>query len=78
MNIPTDLRGEFERKIRRGIFNPIARFLPEDVREDRLQDAIAQPWAITSLHGSPNCRVRIAKCSSCAQPAMGWRRSPRG
>ena len=42
--IPTDLRQEFEMKIRRGIFNPVARRLPEDIREDRLQDVIAQVW----------------------------------
>ena len=43
--IPTDIRAEFDRKVRRGIFNPIARRLPEDVREDRLQEAIAITWA---------------------------------
>jgi hypothetical protein len=36
MTIPTDLRRAFDNKIRRGIFQPVARFLPEDVREDRL------------------------------------------
>ena len=46
MTIPTNLHREFENKIRRGIFNPVARFLPEEVREDRLQDAIAQTWAM--------------------------------
>lgn len=46
MTIPTNFRREFENKIRRGIFNPVARFLPEEVREDRLQDAIAQTWAM--------------------------------
>src|SRR5262245_54219252 len=45
-SIPTDLRHAFEDKIRRGIFNPVARLLPEDVREDRLQDAIALTWAM--------------------------------
>lgn len=46
MTIPTNIHREFENKIRRGIFNPVARFLPEEVREDRLQDAIAQTWAM--------------------------------
>src|SRR5277367_4593725 len=44
--IPTDLRAAFDAKVRRGIFDPVARFLPEDVQEDRLQDAIAQTWAM--------------------------------
>ena len=42
--IPRNIRQEFEKKIRRGIFNPVARRLPEDIREDRLQDVIAQVW----------------------------------
>jgi hypothetical protein len=42
--IPKNIRHEFEKKIRRGIFNPVARHLPEEVREDRLQDAICQVW----------------------------------
>ena len=42
--IPTDIRKEFENKIRRGIFRPVSRFLPEEQREERLQDAIAQTW----------------------------------
>jgi hypothetical protein len=42
--IPKNIRQEFEKKIRRGIFRPVARHLPEDVREDRLQDAICQVW----------------------------------
>jgi hypothetical protein len=46
MTIPTDLRRVFEDKIRCGICNPVARFLPEDVREDRFQDALAQTWAM--------------------------------
>ncbi|WP_438040144.1 hypothetical protein [Sorangium sp. So ce128] len=46
MNIPSDLHRAFEDKIKRGIFNPVARLLPEQVREDRLQDAIAQTWAM--------------------------------
>ena len=43
--IPTYLCRAFDTKIRRGIFNHVARLLPEDVREERLQDAIAQTWA---------------------------------
>ncbi|UQA61358.1 sigma-70 family RNA polymerase sigma factor [Polyangium aurulentum] len=42
--IPKNIRQEFEKKIRGGIFNPVARFLPDEVREDRLQDAICQVW----------------------------------
>ena len=41
---PTDIRKDFENKIRRGIFRPVSRFLPEEHREERLQDAIAQTW----------------------------------
>jgi hypothetical protein len=44
--VPTDLRAAFENKVRAGIFNPVARFLPEDVREDRLQEGIALTWAM--------------------------------
>jgi DNA-directed RNA polymerase specialized sigma24 family protein len=44
--VSTDLRAAFENKVRAGIFNPVARFLPEDVREDRLQEGIALTWAM--------------------------------
>lgn len=59
--IQTDLRAAFEDKIRRGIFNPIARLLPEDVREDRLQDAVAQTWAMYERH---------AKCGELLDDAI--------
>lgn len=38
------LRAQFDNKVRRGIFRPVARFLREDIQEERLQDAIAQTW----------------------------------
>ncbi len=40
-----ELRAMFDEKVRRGIFNPVARYLPSDVVEDRLQDAIALTWS---------------------------------
>ena len=48
--IPTDIRAEFDKKVRRGIFNRIARLLPKDVREDRLQEGIALTWATHQRH----------------------------
>ena len=39
------LNEEFEHKVRRGIFKPVARYLTnEPTAEDRLQDAICQTW----------------------------------
>jgi DNA-directed RNA polymerase specialized sigma24 family protein len=83
--IPTDLRGEFEKKIRRGIFNPVARFLPEDVREDRLQDAIAQTWQMYERYAARgellddallvhSCRLRATDASRYYVPCDGYQR----
>ena len=85
MNIPTNLRGEFEKKIRRGIFNPVARFLPEDVREDRLQDAIAQTWAMYERYAERgellddailvhSCGLRATDASRHYVPCEGYQR----
>jgi hypothetical protein len=85
MNIPTDLRGEFENKIRRGIFNPVARLLPEDVREDRLQDAIAQTWAMYERYAERgeilddailvhSCGLRATDSSRYYVPCDGYQR----
>lgn len=38
------LRTQFDKKVRRGIFKPVARRLPVEIAEERLQDAIAQTW----------------------------------
>jgi hypothetical protein len=38
-------RSKFEGHVRRGIFQPVARHVPHDT-EDRMQDAIAQTWAM--------------------------------
>jgi DNA-directed RNA polymerase specialized sigma24 family protein len=39
-----NIRESFEAKVRRGIFRPVARHLPESVREDRLHDAVCQTF----------------------------------
>jgi hypothetical protein len=85
MTIPTDLRGEFEKKIKRGIFNPVARFLPEDVREDRMQDAIAQTWAMYERYAERgellddailvhSCGLRATDASRHYVPCDGYQR----
>ena len=85
MNIPTDLRSEFEKKIKRGIFNPVARLLPEDVREDRLQDAIAQTWAMYERYAQRgellddailvhSCGLRATDASRYYVPCDGYQR----
>jgi hypothetical protein len=85
MTIPTDLRSEFEKKIRRGIFNPVARFLPEDVREDRLQDAIAQTWQMYERYAERgellddailvhSCGLRATDASRHYVPCEGYQR----
>jgi predicted RNA polymerase sigma factor len=38
------LRVQFDKKVRHGIFNPVARRLPVDIAEERLQDAICQTF----------------------------------
>jgi hypothetical protein len=85
MTIPTDLRREFENKIRRGIFNPVARFLPEEVREDRLQDAVAQTWAMYERYAERgelledailvhSCGLRATDPSRHYVPCNGYQR----
>ena len=42
---PEALNAEFDRKVRKGIFRPVARYLTnESTAEDRLQDAVSQTW----------------------------------
>jgi hypothetical protein len=83
--IPIDLRAAFEDKIRRGIFRPIERHLPEDVREDRLQDAIALTWAMYeryALRGEllddailvHSCTLRATDASRYYVPCEGYQR----
>ncbi|WP_437723707.1 hypothetical protein [Sorangium sp. So ce861] len=85
MSIPTDLRRSFEDKIKRGIFNPIARLLPEHVREDRLQDAIAQTWAMYERYAERgellddallvhSCGLRATDASRYYVPCDGYQR----
>ena len=38
------MRRAFDAKVRRGMFKPVARHLPEEVREDRLQEAVAMTF----------------------------------
>ena len=85
MNIPTDLRRTFEEKIKRGIFKPVARLLPEDVCEDRLQDAIAQTWAMYERYAARgellddailvhSCGLRATDPSRHYVPCDGYQR----
>jgi hypothetical protein len=48
--IPKDIRLEFERKIKRGIFVPVARFVHENLREDQMQEAIGFTWLQYKQH----------------------------
>jgi DNA-directed RNA polymerase specialized sigma24 family protein len=50
MNTPADLRRVFEDKIKRGIFKPIERFLHEDIREERMQEALGLTWRLYADH----------------------------
>ena len=43
------LRVQFDKKVRHGIFNPVARRLPADITEERLQDAICQTFEMYRL-----------------------------
>ena len=43
-------RRAFEAKVRAGIFNPIARHLHEDLREDRLAEGIASACRLYRNH----------------------------
>jgi hypothetical protein len=38
------LRIQFDKKVRNGTFNPVARRLPADIAEERLQDAVCQTF----------------------------------
>jgi len=45
--VQVELRRTFGHKVRKGIFKPVARFLPKHPDpEDRLQDAVWQTWAM--------------------------------
>lgn len=48
--IPTDLRRAFEDKIRRGIVKPIEPHLHEDIREERIQEALGLTWRLYADH----------------------------
>ncbi|XXX76093.1 hypothetical protein WMF30_51435 [Sorangium sp. So ce134] len=84
-SIPTDLRRSFEDKIKRGIFNPVARLLPKHVREDRLQDAIAQTWDMYERYAERgellddailvhSCGLRATDASRYYVPCDGYQR----
>ena len=40
----SEVRKSFDEKVRRGIFRPVARHLPESIREERLHDAVCQTF----------------------------------
>jgi len=82
---PAELRRAFENKIKRGIFNPVARHLHEDIREDRMQDALAQTWAMYERYAERGeilddallvhaCRLRAIDLSRHYVPSEGYQR----
>ena len=53
-----EINEEFEDKIKRGIFNPVARFITNRVEaEDLLQDAICSTWATYSRYATEKGKV---------------------
>jgi hypothetical protein len=80
-----ELRHAFDQKVRAGIFAPVARHLPEDIREDRLQDAVCQTWAMYERYAERGellddailvhaCRLRATDPSRFYVPADGPRK----
>ncbi len=45
-NTLTEIRRAFEAKIRRGIFRPVERHLHEEIREERMQEALGLTWKL--------------------------------
>jgi hypothetical protein len=45
-NTLTEIRRAFEDKIRRGIFRPVERHLHEEIREERMQEALGLTWKL--------------------------------
>lgn len=81
---------EFDAKMRRGIFKPVARHLTDArTAEDRLQDAICQTWSMYHRYGTQkgkilddgilvhSCRQRAVDLDRHFVPADGVRRSRR-
>ena len=80
-----ELRLAFDAKVRKGIFAPVGRHLPDDVREDRLQDGICMTWAMFERYAERGevlndailvhaCRLRATDASRYYVPADGQRK----
>ena len=77
MDIETT-RAAFDEKVRAGIFNPIARHLHDDLREDRLAEGIAFAWRLYRTHdGDVDAALlvhhaRLRACDVSRQIAGGY------
>ena len=77
MDIDTT-RAAFDEKVRAGIFNPVARHLHDEIREDRLAEGIASAWRIYRTHdGDVDSALlvhhaRLRACDVSRQIAGGY------
>ena len=73
-------RAAFDEKVRAGIFNPIARHLHDEIRDDRLAEGIAFAWRLYRTHdGDVDTALlvhhaRLRACDVSRQIAGGYSR----
>ena len=79
-----ELRAAFNNKVRRGIFAPVARHLPSEIAEERLQDAVAQTYEMYRRYGLEKnivvpdavlvhfCRLRATDANRYFVPSAGY------
>ncbi len=84
-SLATSINATFANKVRRGIFNPVARYVTGFVDpEDRLQDAIAQTWQLYRRNAEAgrilddallvhHCKLRAIDPARSIVPADGIR-----
>ena len=71
-------RAAFDEKVRAGIFNPIARHLHDEIRDDRLAEGIASAWRLYRIHdGDVDTALlvhhaRLRACDVSRQIAGGY------
>ena len=76
MNTTTDTRATFEQKVKRGIFNPVARHLHPQVRDDRFAEGLALTFELFAAHAERGiilddallvhaCRLRAQDLGRC-------------
>ena len=76
-----DTRRAFDEKVRAGIFNPIARHLHEEIREDRLAEGIAFAWKLYKTHdGNVDTALlvhhaRLRACDVSRNVAGGYKKN---